>query len=164
LGELETVDAQVEEAIKEEKPPGNKGERVYSDTARCFFAKIKALRDRGFSFVQICKAYEKIGQLPKYSNPYSFRQAFLRELGRRNQSGELLREVKEGGHETENETPPQIPAMSVMETGKDNMVEAGIDDELTEKKKIAALTSSTMKTGLGKLTKHSDGSFDFDWK
>jgi DNA-binding transcriptional MerR regulator len=157
------VDAQVEEAIKEEKAPGNKGERVYSDTARCFFTKIKALRDRGFSFVQICKAYEKIGQLPKDSNPYSFRQAFLRELGRQNQSGELLKEVKEGGRDTERESPPQILAAPAMEHRENNTMKAGSSDELTEEKRVEKLTSSTVKTGLGKLTKHSDGSFDFDW-
>jgi hypothetical protein len=131
---------------------------------RCFFAKIKTLRSRGFSFVQICKAYEQIGQLPKYSNPYSFRQAFLRELGRRNQSGELLKEVKKGTCDTEGESPPQIPAVPVTEYRENNTMKAGISDELTEEKRVEELTSSTVKTGLGKLTKHSDGSFDFDWK
>jgi hypothetical protein len=29
---------------------------------------------------------------------------------------------------------------------------------------VRKITSSTEETGLGKLTKHSDGSFDFDWK
>jgi hypothetical protein len=32
------------------------------------------------------------------------------------------------------------------------------------KERLKALTGSVQETALGKLTKHSDGSFDFDWK
>jgi hypothetical protein len=164
LGELEMVDEQVENAIKDEKPPGIKEECAYSDAVRRFFAKIKALRSRGFSFVQICKAYEKIGQLPRHSNPYSFRQAFLRESSRRTQDEELLKAVKDIPHELGKETlPPPTSATPVAKAEKNNAEEAGINDELAGKKWIENMTSSTVNTGLGKLTKHANGSFDFDW-
>jgi hypothetical protein len=159
------MDERVEEAIRDEKPPRNRGEHFYSDTAKRFFAKMKAFRARGFSFVQICKAYEKIEQLPKHSNPYSLRQAFLRELSRRDQNRELLKAVEGSFHEAERETSQPLtsakPAAGVQENDE---AETEINNELTEEKRISALTSSTVKTGLGKLTKHSDGSFDFDWK
>jgi hypothetical protein len=65
LGELETVDEQVEKALQDERPPGNKREHAYSDMARCFFAKIKILRSRGFSFVQICNVALRVhGKVP----------------------------------------------------------------------------------------------------
>jgi hypothetical protein len=85
-------------------------------------------------------------------------------LGRRNQSGELLKEVKEGIRDTEKEFLPQTSAVPVTEHKENNTMKADISDELTEEERVAKLTSSTVKTGLGKLTKHSDGSFDFDWK
>jgi hypothetical protein len=160
LGELEIVNERIEQAIKNEMPSGEKEGYVYSDTARRFFPKIKSLRRRGFSFIQICRAYEKIGQLPKHSNPYSFRQAFLRELRRRDRNEELLRELRDGGCEVKKETP-MSPLLVVADAVNNGAEKADIVSEQAEKERIRKLTGIEVDTGLGKIIKHSDGSFEY---
>jgi len=80
--------------MKNETPLRKKEGQIYSSTAKKFFSKIRALRGRGFSFIQICKAFEKAEILREEPNPYSFRQAFVREAARQDRADELLREIK----------------------------------------------------------------------
>jgi hypothetical protein len=158
LSEFETVDEQVEEAIKGESPPRRRERCVYSDTARRFFSKIKALRGRGYSFVQICKAYEKAGQLPKRSNPYSFRQAFLRESGKRNREEELLKELKNDTNAAGKAPGVSADAGRIFEKpeAKKARESAG-----TVQHRIREMTGTPVDTGLGRITRHSDGSFEY---
>ena len=94
MNDHELADERIEEFLKNETPLKKKEGQIYSNTAKNFFSKIRALRNRGFSFIQIYKAFEKTGLLPEESNPYSFRQAFVREAAKRDREDELLREIK----------------------------------------------------------------------
>ena len=54
LDDIELANERIEEVLKNETPLRKKGGQVYSIAAKNFFSKIKALRGRGFSFIQIC--------------------------------------------------------------------------------------------------------------
>ena len=94
MNDHELENERIEEFLKNETPLRKKEGQIYSSTAKKFFSKIKTLRGRGFSFFQICEAFEKAGFLPEKPNPYSFRQAFVRESARQDRADELLREIK----------------------------------------------------------------------
>jgi hypothetical protein len=163
MDDLEATNERIDAAIEHETPLLRKGGRVYSGAAREFFGKIKALRGRGFSFVQICGAFEKAGILPRDSNPYSFRQAFLRELSRRVRAEELIEEVKnarESAAEPPTPTSANAPARTD-EPGKPDKNASAVNTE-SDEEKVRRLTGTVVDTGLGKIVKHSDGSFEYN--
>jgi hypothetical protein len=166
LDDIEAANERIEEILQNETPLDRKGGHVHSDTAKKFFGKIKSLRGRGFSFIQLCGAFEKAGLLPEKSNPYSLRQAFFRESARRAKAEELLKAIRDTA--LEEETAPSskadAPALTqLMKTAnhQNNPVPA-LDRETAEKEWIKKQTSTTVDTGLGKITKNSDGSFDYN--
>jgi hypothetical protein len=155
LDGLEAANERIDAAIERETPLRRKKGRIYSSAAGEFFGKIKALRGKGFSFVQICGAFEKAGALPRGSNPYSFRQAFLRELSKRGKAEELLKEVK-------NACEPSASKPARMgEPGKPGENGLAAKTESGEEK-IRRLTGTVVDTGLGKIVKHADGSFEYN--
>jgi hypothetical protein len=166
LGDFEAASERVEEILRNETPLNRKGGHVHSDTAKKFFGKIKSLRGRGFSFIQLCGAFERAGILPEKSNPYSLRQAFLREAARRAKAEELFKAVKDTAlEETEARSPKaNIPARTVFTkaAGSQSGSAPTPDDRVDEKEWVRKQTSMTIDTGSGKITKNSDGSFDYD--
>jgi hypothetical protein len=60
----------------------------------------------------------------------------------------------------------KVPAMPA-KTGENSPEKAvaGKEEsiEATEKERVRKMTGSAEETALGKITRHSDGSFDFDW-
>jgi hypothetical protein len=163
LDDFEAANERVEEILRNETPLNRKGGHVHSDTARKYFGKIKSLRGRGFSFIQLCGAFEKAGLLPEKSNPYSLRQAFLREKARRAKAEELLKAVKDAAAE---ETAAPFPKANMpVRTPfmKDTKPQNGPapDSEAAEKEWLRRQTSSRIDTGLGKIIRNSDGSFDY---
>jgi hypothetical protein len=161
LGELEKIDEQIEEALRDEESPKRREGYVYSGATRRFFGKIKALRGRGYSFVQICRAYEKIGQLPKHSNPNVFRQAFLREAERRKREGEILKELKDGDGAEKTKTRETSPPVTPEDAEKKNLAKEDTGDEGEDSDRIRKMTGKVVETGLGKIIKYADGSFDY---
>ncbi|MDR1578989.1 MAG: hypothetical protein LBS35_01420 [Synergistaceae bacterium] len=165
MNDFEAASERVEEILRNETPLNRKGGHVHSDTAKKFFGRIKSLRARGFSFIQLCGAFEKAGVLPEKSNPYSLRQAFLREMARRAKTEELLKAVKDTALEEAAEPSPKanMPVRTqFMKAAKSqNDLPLTPDKETTEKEWIRKQTSTTIDTGLGKITKNSDGSFEF---
>ena len=154
MEDLELANERIEEVLKNETPLRKKEGQVYSIAANNFYHKIKALRSRGFSFVQICGAFEKIGVLSGESNPYSFRQAFVRESTKRERTNELLRELKDDLATKEPEKTSQKDA----NTRKEESYKSN-PDSMDES--IRKLTGVVVDTGLGKIVKHADGSFEY---
>jgi hypothetical protein len=163
LDDLEAANGRIDAAIEHETPLRRKEGRIYSRAAREFFGKIRALRGKGFSFVQICGAFEKAGALPRDSNPYSFRQAFLRELSKRGRAEELLEEVKNA---CEPVTGPSAPISANAPARTNEPVKPGKNAPAakmeSEEEKARRLTGTVVDTGLGKIVKHSDGSFEYN--
>ena len=142
-----------ENILGEEAPLTRKDTRAYSKAIRSVFARIEKLRSKGFSFVQICAACEKSGILPKDANPYCFRQAFRRERARLLAEGELAKQISDGSG-TAGKTARQFP--------KADIPGGAPDGEAAEKKWIREQLSTAVDTGLGKIIKNSDGSFDYN--
>jgi hypothetical protein len=157
-----------ENILNEEAPLTRKESRVYSKALRPLFARVEKLRSKGFSFVQICAACEKSGILPENANPYCFRQAFRRERARLLAEGELAKLIADGSGIVEKavapppmaDTPTRTPFMKAVEP--QNTLAPTQGDGAAEKEWIREQTSTTVKTRQGKITKNSDGSFDYD--
>jgi hypothetical protein len=131
-----------------------RGNVSYSLVVKAGYEEILGLRADGYSYDLIREAFAGNGLLPERSNPKALCSAFLREKKRRE------KKVQSSGTAEKN----AIPKSPEAEPAKPD---SGASRALTTEKaeeRIKALTGSTEETALGKLTKHSDGSFDFDWK
>jgi hypothetical protein len=141
-----------ENILGEEAPLTRKEACAYSKALRSVFARVEKLRSKGFSFVQICAACEKSGILPKGANPYCFRQAFRRERVRLLAEGELAKLIADGSGTAKKTAAPHEKA--------DTPTRAPGDE--AEKEWIRKQISTAVDTGLGKIIKNSDGSFDYN--
>jgi len=155
--DIEVAIAQAKELLKHE-PPFNRHEKdAYSKIARTAFGNVKKARADGFSFVQICAAFEKAGLLPSKSHPHSFRQAFYREGERQKKDRELTKRILDNT-ETEKETTLFLPANPGEKRPEGK---ATLGSEEKEQERIKRITGATTKTGAGGIVKNPDGSFDF---
>jgi hypothetical protein len=121
----------------------------YSLVVKAGYEEIRGLREDGYSYDLICEVFAQNGLLHGHTNPKALCTAFLREKKRRERKVQSSGVVKK---DVISATPKAEPA------------KPDFSDPLAGKEKIKALTGSAEETALGKLTKHSDGSFDFDWK
>ena len=154
--DMEAAIAQADEVLKHE-PPFNRHEQdAYSKIVRSAFENVRKARADGFSFVQICAAFEKAGLLPRKAHPHSFRQAFYREGVRQKKGRDLSKRIS-GYTEAEKKTmpPPTNPE------GKSPEAKAAPDREETEQERIKRVTGVKAKTGIGGIVKNPDGSFDY---
>ena len=127
----------------------------YSLTVKAGYEEILGLRADGYSYDLICEVFAENGLLPERANPKTLCSAFLREKRRREKREKKIRPFGTVKKEAAPEPPKAEPAKPDSGT---------LRAPLTEKERIKALTASTEKTAMGKITQHSDGSFDFDWK
>jgi hypothetical protein len=169
---LNTRDEAVERAVKdlfdEEAATGGSDPYCYSITVSAAFEKIALLREKGMRFEKICAAFAKTGLLPCGAKPHSLSQAFLREKRKREKTARAAdagmaekasaAEIAETDRTAKFSQKPE-QAEPVFGASRAPSMEKGKAEE-----RAKTLTGSTEETTLGKLTKHSDGSFDFDWK
>ncbi|MDR0764232.1 MAG: hypothetical protein LBE65_01395 [Synergistaceae bacterium] len=128
----------------------------YSLTASAAFEEIALLRGKGMRFEKICAAFAKAGLLPNDAKPHSLSQAFLREKRRREKTARTEGAgTAEKSSATETNRAARVPQKTV-QAAPDSGAEAA------EKEWIRKQTSMTVDTGLGKITRNSDGSFDYD--
>jgi hypothetical protein len=149
-----------ENILKKENPLERTEANAYSSVIHASFERVKAMRKKGFSFVQICKAYEKSGLLPGNSRAGSFRQAFQRENIRRLKERELKKLVVDGKDGDGKEQKTAVAA-GEDKSGKETNVESADAEREREKERIRRLTGTVVDTGLGKIIKHTDGSFEY---
>jgi len=166
--ENDRVDLEVIENILESEEPFYKStDHVFSSLIPAAFEKITLLRDKGFSFVQICDAFVEAGFLPKNTNPKYFTQAFRREKERQKKMDKLLGMVKSGGKPPKKEeeliASPTKKANSAATNSNKVAQNKGGEAEKTdqEKERVRKMTGTVVDTGLGKIIKHTDGSFEF---
>jgi hypothetical protein len=128
----EAAEEAVTRLIDEENAIASPGADSYSRTVFLAFDKIRALRERRVSFARICGSFEISGMLPENASPHSFRQAYAREMARRNKAG--------------NETAKRTPAPPVNPIGPDRARKP--DD-------------TPVKAKPGRVIKNVDGSFEY---
>jgi hypothetical protein len=138
----------------------------YARIARSAFEDIRGLTAEGFSYAAICEAFEANGLLPEGSKPYSLSRAMRREGMRRQRRAGLVETERLVGKTAGEKSGSAAPNPTKAEPVKRDFGAPrapSMENEKAEKWE-KALAGSAVETGLGKLTKHSDGSFDFDWK
>jgi hypothetical protein len=147
--------------IREKGTPGRqRADFSYARIVRVAFEDICELMTEGFSCVTICKAFEANGLLPEGSKPYSLSRAVRREKVRRQK-----RAVSTGSEQVIRDTAKSAENVKTDSSDKGAVRIEPEKSKLSDNaEKIRKEDSFSVDTGLGKLTKHSDGSFDFDWK
>ncbi|MDR1510808.1 MAG: hypothetical protein LBS53_14375 [Synergistaceae bacterium] len=163
-GNFEATLEQAEADIHKEAPRNAKGGYAYAEIAKAAFAKITLFRSKGFSYVQICRVFEKNGLLPKKSNPYSLRAAFHRErrrLAREEEIDELFNQDETG---TDSNSAP-IKTGKTAQASKVVSVDGHWDQktrsEAAKRERIRGMASLKVDTGNGQITKFSDGNFEY---
>jgi hypothetical protein len=143
--------------VRANNTPGNRRPGFsYARVVRAAFEDIRGLMAEGFSYAVICEALEADGLLREGSRPYSLSRALRREgIRRRKLAG--LTEARLLPDDVGKNPPSAETSTAIQEVPKPEPGKRGM--ELARK-----MTGSAEETALGKLTKHSDGSFDFDWK
>jgi hypothetical protein len=134
----------------------------YAHVAKVGYEEIQQLRDDGYSYDTIRDDLVARGVFEEGAASGNLCSAFLRERKRRAMSERPEAERsgwKEAKKPRESETPTVIHEVPKPEPAKPN-----IQKKSEEREFVRKITGSTEETGLGKLTRHSDGSFDFDWK
>jgi hypothetical protein len=135
----------------------------YARVVRAAFEDIRELMAEGFSYAIICEALERDGFLREGSSPYSLSRALRREGIRRRKIAELAGTERFSDGADKKPRAAETPSL-LHETTKPEPENPNAEEKPGEHEWIRKITDSTEETGLGKLTKHSDGSFDFDWK
>lgn len=141
------------------------GRRSRSDTkafaaiARGYHLQIQAMREEGYSYIEICSAFEKENLLPEKSNIESFRQACRRQLIRQakkeirpaSQNGALAQPAKQLAGKPQNGKSPEKPAPPNRDA-----------EALAREKREKQLGERTViETANGTIVKNGDGGFDF---
>jgi hypothetical protein len=152
----EAVERAVNGLFDDEATIGGSDPYCYSITASAAFEEIALLREKGMRFGKICAAFAKAGLLPNDAKPHSLSQAFLRERRRREKTArtEPVGTTKQSSA-TETDRAARFsrkPEPATLDFGS----------EATEKEWIRKQTSTTFDTGMGKIVKNSDGSFDYN--
>jgi hypothetical protein len=144
--------------IKAEGTPGRqRADFSYARIARLTFENIRELTALGFSYVTICRGFVINGLLPEGAEPCSLSRAMRRE-GIRRQKHIGPEKAERLGQNMEKKL--DVVRMSTTVISAEKPESGGT----TSDEKTAKMAETTVNTGLGKLTKHTDGSFDFDWK
>jgi hypothetical protein len=139
----DVVDEAVTRLLDEENAIDSADVKSYSRTVFLAFEKIRLLREKRISFVRICKSFEVSGMLPENASPHNFRQAYLREKARRiKTSGDAANTARK------TPAPPSNP-------GKPDGARE------PEKERTRKVSGTIVDTGLGKIIKHADGSFEY---
>jgi hypothetical protein len=114
------------------------------------------LREDGYSYDIICEVFAENGLFPNGANPKTFRSAFLRETDRREKK--LKAAILKNPGAAQKAAAPAVktdsPAKGIAPKPKDN--------DASEKEWIRKQASTVIDTGLGRIVKYSDGSFDYD--
>lgn len=171
------------ESIRKSPPIRRRENTAYALVVKSAYDAIQKLREEGYSYDVICETFSEKGVLHPGANPKNLCSAFLRETKRRDkrivkaaeptrpevkkagESGFKYSSLAAGGQTSPQKTPP--PDEFTLVVNPDNTF--NISPSLTESE-IKAIEEHKKKmnlpsydTGRGfKITKNTDGSFDYD--
>ena len=117
----------------------------YAIVVKVGYEEIQKLRNDGYSYDIICKMLSENGALGVDANPKNLCTAFMRETKRRHSRVQANSSIPRAN---------VVPAGERSKTGEADKTEQ--DNERTRR-----MTGRVVDTGLGKITKNSDGSFDY---
>jgi hypothetical protein len=154
----EAIEEAVNRLLEEDDTNDPTDPHCYSRAIFSAFEKIASLREKGVEYARICKSFETAGLLPENANLHSFGQAFRREKARRDK---YAKSTKTPIPEKSDRGTAKNTADSPLKAHKSAEEATKAGDEAADKEWIRKLTGTTVDTGLGKIIKHSDGSFEF---
>ena len=141
--------------LHEEVPLRKCDARIYAARAREYCTEIQSMRSEGFSYMQICGAFENEKLLPVNPKVNSFRQACRREL---------IRQEKENGHTILLNSTKQVAKKLGINSGK-AIAPTKTDDEdakVLEKERRKKLgLDKGINTPSGMIIKDAEGGFEF---
>jgi hypothetical protein len=170
------------ESIRMTPPVRRRENAVYALAVKSGYGEIRKLREEGYSYEVICATLSEQGVLPIGASPKNFCSAFLRETKRREKRAmeadasnraEVRKSNAAGFKNTDSKTErpasPRIAAspdhgkLVVNPDNTFNIRPSGLSKEDIDgiEKKIQ-LNDETYKHGMFNITKHSDGSFDYE--
>jgi hypothetical protein len=141
-------------SVRKRAPIRRRDDVSYALIAKTGYEEILKLREDGYSYDIICEVFAESGLFPNGANPKTFRSAFLRETNRR--------EKKLKAAIPENPGAAQKADAPAVKTDSPANVIAPKPKDVSEKEWIRKQTSAVIDTGLGRIVKYSDGSFDYD--
>jgi hypothetical protein len=143
-------------SVRKRAPIRRRNDISYALVVKTGYEEILKLREDGYSYDVICEVFAENGFFPNGANPKSFRSAFLRETNRREKK--LKAAIPKNPGAAQKIAAPAVktdnPAGGIAPKLKGN--------EAFKMEWIRKQTSTIIDTGLGKIVKHSDGSFDYD--
>jgi hypothetical protein len=143
-------------SVRKRPPIKRRDDVSYALVVKAGYEEILKLREDDYSYDVICEVFAENGLFPNGANPKTFRSAFIRETNRREKK--LKTAIPKNTGVVQKAAAPAVktdkPANGIAPKPKDN--------EASEKEWILKQTSTVVNTGLGKIIKHSDGSFDYD--
>ena len=144
------------EILKEESPLHKHEQNVYIGPVREHFAEIQTLRNKGYGFIQICRALIKDAKLPEDAKVRYLRQAFHRECRKRERDGVLIASL--------NGTPKQIAKKVTekpMKKESASEVKPSTVDALEKERRQKLGFESEADAQNGKIVRNTNGGFDF---
>jgi hypothetical protein len=165
------------EAIRKTPPVQRRKNAIYSIAARTGYDDIRQLRADGYGYDVICEVFAEKGVLQPNASPKNLSSAFLREMKRREKramaantsnSAEAKKptDMKAGNQVTQQKGTPDREKLIVNPDHTFNIRPNGLtesDVDAIEKKRVREMTGVKYKNAWGDtITKHTDGSFDFE--
>jgi hypothetical protein len=142
-------------SVRKRAPVKRHNDVSYALVVKTGYEEILKLREDGYSYDVICEVFAENGLFPNGANPKTFRSAFLRETVRRE------KKLKAAIPKNAGVAQKAVPAVKT-DRPANGIAPKPKDKEASEKEWILKQTSTVVDTGLGKIIKYSDGSFDYD--
>jgi hypothetical protein len=143
-------------SVRKRAPIRRRNDVSYALVVKTGYDEILKLREDGYSYDVICEVFAEKGLFPNGANPKSFRSAFLRETNRRGKKPKAA--IPENPSIAQKAAAPAVKTDSLVK----GVVPKPKDNKTPEEEWFRQQTSTTINTGLGRITKNSDGSFDYD--
>jgi hypothetical protein len=143
-------------SVRKRAPIRRRDDVSYALVVKIGYEEILRLREDGYSYDVICEVFAENGLFPNGANPKSLRSAFLRETNRREKK--LKAAIPKNSGAAQKAAAPAVKT----DSAAGGIAPKPKDKEAPEKEWIRQQTSTTINTGMGRITKNSDGSVDYD--
>ena len=146
--EIENIEASVKcavDSVRKTIAVRRRKNVSYAIVVKVGYEEIQKLRSDGYSYDIICKMLSENGALGVDANPKNLCTAFLRETKRR------LSRVQVNS---------SIPRANVVSAGERSKT-GEADKTERDNERTRRMTGRVVDTGLGKIIKNTDGSFDY---
>ena len=149
--------------LHEEARRNSAGTKAFAAIAREYALQIQAMREEGYSYIEICSAFEKEKLLPEKANTDSFRQACRRQRTRLAKKGAGPASSKATSSQAEKKAVEKIEKPEKTAPPQQAAVTQDPDAAALEKERLLRkIGGRKIETLNGTVTAFTDGGFEFD--